>query len=237
MPTKYGTKTEFEDAEDLVNQTNELTTVRDLLDASDTDLEPMLRALPLWASRLLTKVPSEAWEMDFEDLDHRSQKTRNLRLARFGVWEDFYNCKRNTGFFSFDAALSRAGVKKNSLMVYLRNHPECILYVLTPPQDYNVLLTEALDRGWDRVREILELPFMKRNGEVNAPVARTILQAVQLLEERLKGAPVQRHEVRSLSVSAKMGDRDNYPSPDEIDQEIELLEQRVAGVLPTIPRK
>lgn len=108
-----------------------------------------------------------------------------------------------------------------------------IKFLVTPPMDYSVATQEALMFGIHRLREILELPLYKENGDVNGAIVDKIIRTVAFLDLRVKGGITQRHEVKQLNfnlhadagkVEADMVEM----APQDIEKRLEKLRAKQA---------
>lgn len=132
-------------------------------------------------------------------------------------------------------------------------NPVILGWMLIPPTGYAVLIEEALGFGVQRLREIMELPLFNSKGEVNVKLCDTIIRATAMLDMRIRGAYVQKSEVRQLNFNmhADAKDMDKAvlaSNMDEIEKRIKFLESKgraiaqqdvksEAGALPDIEVK
>lgn len=73
-------------------------------------------------------------------------------------------------------------------------------WLMSPSPDYETRVSSLLDRGYDRVREIFDLPLYSEDGKVDTKTANLILSSVKMLDQRKHGAYLQRIEEKSLQV-------------------------------------
>jgi hypothetical protein len=130
-----------------------------------------------------------------------------------------------------------------------------LAWMITPPVDYEIAMREILYKGMSRLREIIQLPFIKKEpiihrgqpviGPDGKPMHREtvdrgivseIRQVITLLADRVHGAIIQRVQVQqksvNLSLSATVDPNDPLPSigTDElqnIDKQLDLLEEKI----------
>ncbi len=70
---------------------------------------------------------------------------------------------------------------------------EMIAWMLIPPQSYQALLNEGWDAGFDRMREILDLPLHDSMGKLSIATANLVHKVWMSLDQRKHGAVVQRN--------------------------------------------
>jgi hypothetical protein len=68
--------------------------------------------------------------------------------------------------------------------------PKKVAYIIVPPKDYLVAMTELLDMGLDSFRDIIKAPLFDNKGRFDSKTADKVIKVVQAIETRLKGAVV-----------------------------------------------
>lgn len=86
-----------------------------------------------------------------------------------------------------------------------------VAWMLCPPTNYLVVMEEGLIFGIEELRECLALPVVNDKGKVSTPLITAKLQIVQMLENRVKGAIVQRIDHTSKSVSVNLHAKADNP--------------------------
>lgn len=113
---------------------------------------------------------------------------------------------------------------------FLKNY-QMVGWMIIPPTDYMVFIEEGLNYGISRIREIMELPIMDTKGRVNTRVCEIIIKATAMLDMRIKGAYIQRSEIKQLNFNMETDAKDmgkllRTDSMEEIDKRIKYLEKR-----------
>jgi len=100
---------------------------------------------------------------------------------------------------------------------YLK-HPEKISWLLCPIVSYEVKMREALDFGIDRLRDILELPYIDEKGRINTKILDLQAKIISMLDQRVKGSVLQKNMnlnvmttdkvVAEMALGSTMGDLD-----------------------------
>lgn len=190
----------------------------------------------------MKRVPEEFLSLNDKELENLSpQKAftvtdRRLRTAfwiEYGRAQDSMSSMNMAGIYG--GICSRPYFYTNIMQDKVR-----LAYLLTPPQDYKVAMEEALSYGVDKIREILEMPLYDQNtGRPDPKIADVILKAVALIDQRVKGAVVQRHQVHQLNqnvgapkAQAPGGEAQTMA---EIDRKLAELEDKLGAVKKTIP--
>jgi hypothetical protein len=117
---------------------------------------------------------------------------------RIKFWMEYeycmqYHCK------SIDISRVVAGVCSRDFFEqrYVTN-PFKMAWLITPPVDYMVRATEALDFGMEQLRDLLAYDHKLKNGRADVALGKLKQSIVAMLEARVKGLNVQ----KSMSVVA-----------------------------------
>lgn len=100
--------------------------------------------------------------------------------------------------------------------------PENLAWMLTPPASYNTVIEEALQFGLEQLRDVLELPNLDSKGRVNTKLIELKARVVAMLDQRVKGAIVQ----RSMQVQVHATDKAAMKMATELT--MEDIERRLA---------
>lgn len=143
---------------------------------------------------------------------------------RVAFWLEYNRCQDNRGakmnISNVCAGLCTRAYFSNVIM----KSPTKLAWVLTPPISYTNAMEEALIYGVEKIRDILDVEIKDSKGQVNVKAADVLLKTVQFLDQRVKGAVVQKVDTRSLIVHAN-GNQPKESAPLTIDQVKEQLEQ------------
>lgn len=115
-------------------------------------------------------------------------------------------------------------------------NPKRLAWMLTPPLDYALSMEEALLHGVDRIREILDMPLYNKAGAPDPKVAGVIIEAVKVLDTRVKGAVIQKIAQTNLHVNvdkSTRGARFNEAPEDmeTLNKRLGELEREARGVI------
>ncbi len=105
--------------------------------------------------------------------------------------------------------------------------------LLLPPANYLVALKEMLVTSQERLREILEQSAVdEATGEVDTKLGELQLKIHQAVEVRVKGATIQRSEIKSLTVNADLSDSRAVDAVKKISQleNMEEIEAKLARI-------
>ena len=168
--------------------------------------------------------------MDEAHLEKRIKPTPYLNQVRTAFWKE-YDAAQST-----QTKMTIKGIQKHigtySPSVLLREYlmaPATLSWILIPPTHYDSLVDEALDRGLRRIQQIIDMPMEKPDGTLDHKAAELIMKAVAFLDLRKNGMPMQRSEIKQLSVNVSKGDLKQLGSMkgEDIDQKIRELEERL----------
>lgn len=161
-------------------------------------------------------------------LEHRPGAMENrLRLS---FWREYEAAQETVMPMNIVKIYAGLCTKEYFYQKVLKN-PVILGWMLIPPTDYAVLIEESLGFGVQRLREIMELPLTNSKGEVNVRLCDTIIRATAMLDMRIRGAYVQKSEVRQLNFNMHAEAKDmekaiTASSMEEIEKRIKFLESR-----------
>ena len=176
----------------------------------------------------------EEWEIKRE-----IKLTPTLNRLRYSFWNEYYRAIDNG--IAMKGRNVYAGVCSVEVYHKILKSKANIAWILTPPTDTVTALRETLHYGFDRIREILDLPLYKvesvRVGKdewedrevVDEKVAQLMLKAVAMIDLRLHGSYVQVHKVeqKTTNVNLSMKEQPHQAQVVEVDDiDKKLLELR-----------
>lgn len=109
-----------------------------------------------------------------------------------------------------------------------------LAWVLTPPTSYTSAMEEALIYGVEKIRDILDIELKDSKGNVNVKAAEVLLKTIQFLDQRVKGAIVQKVDTRSLVVHADTRSKPKESEPltlEAVQKQLQSLEAKATELL------
>jgi len=120
---------------------------------------------------------------------------------------------------------------------YLADPGHKLAYLLRSPQKYGAAMRSLLNRGVERLEEIMNLPFVnEKTGKVDTALIAQVLKATQLIDLRVKGAIVQKMQIQqqNLNYDVNTSLAQNESLTKELSNmsmaELEMLEKKLQKV-------
>ena len=156
---------------------------------------------------------------------------------RVGFWNEYNRAQDVRG--KMDMTRVFAGVCTSQYFFHnvLRNK-ERLAWMLCPPVAYMNAMEEALLHGIEQIRDILDAPLYDKKGTLISKNAELLLRTVQWLDQRVKGAIIQKMDTRSLVLHGNMNDKPQNSEPVSVDQlqkQIDELAVRAAAKFKEAP--
>ena len=107
-------------------------------------------------------------------------------------------------------------------------NPRRVAWLMSPPEDYMISLEAALDHGRRNMEKIMKMKLFDEKGKLKAAEAKIFLKAYELLDNRVRGAVVQRIEQKTASLHVHKGS--DGIGADALE-ELEKLRKKQDGVL------
>lgn len=109
-------------------------------------------------------------------------------------------------------------------------HAEKAAWVLLPPVKYDVMVTESLQHGLTKMREMLDLPIhsinLKGQEVINTKVLEAKIKIVAMLDMRMKGAFVERKV--NVNIQKNITDEISKINMEELEGQLLALERATA---------
>lgn len=177
---------------------------------------------------LILELPMHLLVMNERELDLRAKPTQQMNMVRLGFWQEYEAAQSDLRQMRMSEISRRSGMPTPMIMKRLREQI-MLAYILCPPVSYDTFLTEALDKGLSRLREILDLPLQNPDGSINNRVAELHVKVTAFIDMRKNGGIVQK--TMNLNVDAKTSVAEVRKmakdlSVDELDRKIKQLEER-----------
>ena len=192
---------------------------KDLLEMLPQKMKRAIEALP---KEYLALAPEQLQELIKRDAKNKKQLTTTDHRLRLSLWQ------------CYDAAFATkkemhmrhvfSGICSGDYFYDVLKHPHKLAWLICPIPDYLKASEECLLLSTERVRELLTIPMVDKDGKVNVQVANLILKAHQMLDTRVKGAIV--HKAQIHTVTENITPPKEELSLEEMQEKIKLLEEK-----------
>lgn len=211
-----------------------------IIPASQYQLDTSRKEIVFWeegnpncvVNRLTPRLKKAAMEIPGHLLGMSAQTLRNKIKAnsmdeqlRVSFWEEFLIASDNNQRMRIEAIYPRVCVREYFYKHFVDN-PARFAYMLHPPAEYMLQMKSLLQLGLRRFEEILQMPLVNEKGVVNSKLVSEIVRIVMLVDNRVKGAVVQKVQLEQKSLNVNM----NYEPPkriEDIDAELKAVEQEI----------
>lgn len=194
---------------------------------AEEDERSLIRLAPEVFQRKMLELPEHLRTMSEIDMKRAwpqmiSVAWKQLRLM---FWMEYDRAQRDYDRMSTRAIVT--GVCAEETIYALVKKPEFVAYMITPPAHYTVKLQEAVEYGFERLREILDLPLTDEKGKAIPKHADLILKTTLALDMRKNGAVAQKLQIenKTISMSLKGAVRDSQAAAEEMT--IEKLNKQI----------
>lgn len=211
---------------------------------SDENPDSVQNVAPVEFAKMLDY--EEVWQLLVKNSEYELQKKvkpsaeqNRLRMAFWREYERAIQVKDKMD----PENIYRGIMPKENFYRIVKKEPRVVAWILKQPTNYVNQMEEALNFSMHRVREILEMPLYKNEKRIiakpdgtskemmkrvpNVPMAKLMLDVMKMLDQRVKGAIVQRvkQEVKteSKSFTANLDIGSETKSLADIDAEIKKL--------------
>jgi hypothetical protein len=183
--------------------------------------------LPTELKRRATNVDPEYFEMPEEELELKVKPPGSLRMLKYRLWDCYTQNMETLQPLSYEN-ICRGVCTPAYLSKAISRNPAVLAWLMTPPRKYEEAAHEALMFGLDRLREVLQFPLWNKEGKPDTKTAGLILSVVKMLDLRVKGSPIQKHEIKQHTLQINASAKDvreisTNTSMDEIERRLRAL--------------
>lgn len=193
-------------------------------------IEEVLSLVPEGLADSYRGLPRKAFEQDEKTLRTLLNPSEQQQMLRTRLWQLLNERLGFQGAPRISTSELCRGVSNTDYLERIYTLPYAVAWLLCPTLNYETRVESLLERSYDRMREILDLPLKDDNGAVDMKVANLILQVAKMTDMRSRGGYVERIEQKTLNVNASAREAQamfggkEVLSLDQIEERIKLLE-------------
>jgi len=202
----------------------------DVTSIENSQKHDILQLIPEELLRLVKALPVSILEQNEVTLATLVRPTEQKHLIRVQFWNLVEKNKARGTRFTMQELSS--GISTPEFLSKCCRDKHFLAWLLIPRVSYDVRVEALLDQGYERLREVLELPFTDEKGQSNTKAIGQVIAVVKMLDMRRHGGYVQKIEEKSYQIHAKAGDNTLVPGAgsmtlDELDMKIKELESNL----------
>lgn len=194
----------------------------------------LVNLLPNMIKEKAMQLPPELLLSAQKNRDRIKSRTKagmadSLRVA---LWQEYYACVDNRKPEMRTKAILH-GVCDSAQFKELIRDPALLAYILTPPGNYHYAMQSILDVSLMRLREIVALPLVNTEGEINTKLIDQMLKIVMMVDNRVKGSVVQRVAIDQTTKSLQVSLNQDYQPPKsikDIDSELKSINEEIGKI-------
>lgn len=147
----------------------------------------------------MEKLDLKLWGLGEHELRKKIKPNFTLERLRISFWYEHQAAMNEATKMRMERIY--AGVVANEFF-YQVVLPDArnLAWILTPPASYTTALHATLNYGLDRIREVFDIPFKDAKGKWNTKAVDAFLKALIIVDNRVKGVPIQRVEMKGMHV-------------------------------------
>ena len=180
-----------------------------------------------------------------ERLVEELKPSQTLRRLRLNLWSEYTRMQEQYSMKCQRKAHTFNQIGHENLCIGIchpkyfidnvMNNDLALAYLFTPPVDYEILLQESLELGYEKLKGILSFPIYDEENRPNTKVAEIILKTVALLDLRYRGSIPQTVNQRSISLNVNQSrpQKGAVVDTSRLDEElmsIEDLDKRINSI-------
>lgn len=184
----------------------------------------------------LLEVPGELFQLSEAMLlkwfrRHDIELTAVDHRLRIKLWDEYHLTQdEQRSAMNLRAIFHGVCSKQFFYQIYL-NEPRRLAWLLCQPPEYEVEVKRLHEKASKEMEKILAIDHFNHKGEPNSGLIAKKIQLYKILDDRMKGAVLQKVQVdqrvdqRSLNFNVDKPPEKEFKSPAEIDRELAKLER------------
>lgn len=193
-------------------------------------MEEVLSLIPTQLANKYRSLPLQAVEQDEKTLRTLLNPSEQQQMLRTRLWQLLNERLGIPGAPQISSAELCRGVSNVEYLERAYTLPYLVAWLLCPTLNYETRVETLVEKSYDKMREILELPLMDADGKVDTKVANLVMQVAKMVDMRARGNYTERIEQKSLTVNATakeaqalLGGKEVL-TLEQIEERIKLLE-------------
>lgn len=142
------------------------------------------------------------------------------KLLRISFWAELENSEKHNR--KFKTELIYKGICEHPTFYGILKNPKRLAFIIRPVDNHDIESKSLFLDGLKRYREIMAAPLYDKNGNFLSATANTIIKAVESLDQRLHGSPLQRIQKQSVHLNL---DAANSNGPEDLKEKLAKLKQ------------
>lgn len=214
----------------------DITPISDQNNGTSNEYESLLGILPIQLEQAFRLVPKTLLEQDEVTLTTLCNPTEQMRMIRTRLWEKFPQYREKQTRLTIDTWTN--GICYPEYLVNRANDNRFLAWVMTPLADYDNRITVLLEKGYQKMKEILDTPIIDpATGKIDLKSAAMVLSVVKMLDMRKHGGYVQKIEEKSMQFHASAKDaKEIFGSEGLSLEQIEARIRELEGSQQTVER-
>jgi hypothetical protein len=198
---------------------------------NEADDRSLIRLVPDGIREKMLVIPEEIRKLDERALREKMKPTPTDNQLRLSFWLEYDSCQSLCAPKMKMGNVLRGICSEDYFYGTYTREPLRMAWLVLPPVHYTVKMTEALEFGVERMREILSFPLVDKKGRINTSLAKLMITIVNQLEARVHGSVAQKLQIeqKSITMRAEAGDiLDAVKTRNmaEIDKRLKYLEKK-----------
>lgn len=191
-------------------------------------LEDAYAFLPQFIVDAIEAIPEHIREQSSSQLEDTVGADASLRRAKLAFWSELDRAYRSNTKFHVPN-VHRGIMSVSHFRKYVVGSSHKLMYLITPPTTYKLIMEDMLFAGLQFETELLGLPHKDDAGNIDHKLLKLKLDLVNNVKNRLYGLPVARQE--NVNHNLNQHQKSDRPAMKDIDQKIKELEERESQVL------
>lgn len=122
----------------------------------------------------------------------------HLTVIRTEFWAEAKEASEENRAFNFIKVLRKLGIGFEYFYPFITSKPECIAFLMIPPLEYNLRVSEALEVSMIKLRGVVASKLTLPDGTMDVEQVDRVIEIAKMLDERVHGKAVQRTVNRDI---------------------------------------
>jgi len=173
------------------------------------------------------KIPSEYFEMDFDQLEKEVSPSQIDIMLRRSFWREIHRVTKEQGHIIRPVNIY-TGVCSRENFYHVTSNLKKFAYLLTPPRTYEQNVAHIVDHGLEKLMTVLDAKLIYSNGHMDAKATKTLLDVVAYFESRIKGGIKQKMDISSKNQNLDVQVTVSTNNMQDLDQKLQKMREDLA---------
>lgn len=172
--------------------------------------------------------------LEERDLWKITKPTEVSSILKLSFWDE-YNRAQDAGSRMKISNIIRGACSRDFFYTNVMHNDKQFSWIITPPKDYMLNMRALHEKGVSKLNDVLDLPLLDGKGQPNVRLIGEVFKITQYLDQRIKGAIVQRFAIQQQNVNMNVAaplEATSLEDLEKLERGVAIAKAKAQGALP-----